>query len=133
MQILNPQEFWDLIPTEESKYWPVICVDLNGVLDEYKGWNGKLEYHAVAEGAEQFLKDLRDIFSTIVILTATMPLDFAIKWMEDMGLDQHVDFITNHKVPAAVYLDDRAVTFKGNFKDALDNIVLFKPYWKTEK
>lgn len=130
MKRLDPQTFWESIPSEDSPVWPVICVDLNGVLDQYSGWNGKVEHHPLNPGAKAFLLRLREHFNTVVVLTATMPLEHAIEWLVEVGLDSYVDYVTSHKVPAAVYVDDRAVTFKGNFAETLEEVIHFIPYWK---
>lgn len=131
MKELNPQEFWNSIPTEDSPAWPVVCVDLNGVLDQYKGYNGELQHYPIAEGAAAFLRALRGQFNTVVVFTATLPLDFAIEWVVQSGLDGLVDYITNHKVPAQAYVDDRAVCFRGNFEDTLAELKEFKPWWQS--
>jgi hypothetical protein len=129
MKILDPQWFWDNLKTEESPLWPVVCIDLNGVLDVYAGWNGFVEKCPPAEGVETFLSVIRMFFNTVIILTATMPLDSPIEWLHEHNLSQYVDYITNHKPPAQVYIDDKAVCHKGDFKETLREAVCFKPHW----
>jgi hypothetical protein len=53
-KLLDPQEFWESIRSEESAAWPVVCVDLNGVLDIPSRWNGKVEKYPVAPGPRCF-------------------------------------------------------------------------------
>lgn len=130
MKTLNPQEFWDNLKTEESPLWPVVCVDLDGVLNVYKGWNGALEDYPKAPGAETFLTLLRVKFKTVVIFTATLPLEYAEAWLIRHDLDFYADYITNWKVPAAVYIDDKAVCFKGDFLETLKEVLEFEPHWK---
>lgn len=127
----DPQAFWDSIPTEDSPVWPVACVDVNGVLDVYTGWSGKVEMFPLAEGAREFLVRLREHFNTIILLTATMPVKMVEQWVEENGLSDLIDGVTNHKVPADVYLDDRAVTFIGNYDLALEEMINFTPHWKV--
>lgn len=38
--------------------------------------------------------------------------------------------VTNIKEPAMVYIDDRALCFRGEFKETLDALLAFKPFWK---
>lgn len=130
MQSFDADEFWSSIKSEDSPHWPVVCVDLNGVLDEYKGWTGKVEAYPVAKGAREFLEELRDYFNTIVVFTATIPVQFAEMWLIENDLDFLVDFCTNHKVPAQVYIDDRAVCHRGNFKETLEQVKTFNPHWR---
>lgn len=130
VQILNnPKWFWNTILTEASPHWPVICVDFNGVLDQYKGYNGTVEYTEPAAGVEEFLRYLAVAFNTVVIFTATIPIEGVLEWLEKYDLAQYVTFISNWKVPAAVYVDDRAITHRGNFTETLKEIESFAPWW----
>src|SRR5690606_6535450 len=76
----DPQAFWDSIPSEDSPYWPAICIDFNGVIDSYTGWNGKVEDHPPAPNARWFLEEIRVRFSTVIILTATRPYTKVEDW-----------------------------------------------------
>lgn len=40
--------------------------------------------------------------------------------------------VTNVKPPALCYVDDRGVSFKGDFKDTLLAIADFKAYWEEK-
>lgn len=126
----DPIEFWNSIPNEDSPSWPVICVDFNGVLDQYTGWTGEVRYTPPAIGVKQFLCELRKYFNTVVIFTATMPLEDVETWLILHNLDGYVDYVTNHKVPAEVYVDDRAVCHRGNFNETLQQAISFDPHWK---
>lgn len=131
MNILaNPVDFWNSVENEHSPQWPVICVDFNGVLDSYTGWKGKVEYTSPANGVEHFLKTLQDTFATVVVFTATIPLEGVVSWLKQHQLDQYITYVSNWKVPAQVYVDDRAVTHNGNFEDTLEKIRTFKVWWK---
>lgn len=132
-KLLDPQEFWESIRSEESAAWPVVCVDLNGVLDIPSRWNGKVEKYPVAPGASLFLFRLRLHFNTVVVFTATMPVEFAIEWLEEHDLLKYVHFVTNHKIPAAVYIDDKAVCHYGNFDDTLQRAIRHVPHWQNHK
>lgn len=130
MKRIDPESFWNSINTEESPFWPVACVDLDGVLNKPQKWNGYVQHFPVAEGADVFLAKLRSKFNTIVVFTATMPLEFAEEWMRKVDLDRYVDYISNHKVPATVYIDDRAVTHRGDFEETLEHALNFKVHWE---
>lgn len=49
-----------------------------------------------------------------------------IEWLNNNGFPSMK--VTNRKVPAVAYIDDRAIQFNGNYKK-LKN---FKPYWAKE-
>ena len=132
--MINPfdaQTFWYNLDHYPALFWPVIVLDFNGVFDQYKGWNGQIEDYPPREGIEYFLDALEDYFRTIVVVSATMPIESVINWLIKHHLDPYIDYVTNHKVPATVYVDDKAVTFKGNFEETLNTIRVFKPYWET--
>jgi hypothetical protein len=109
----------------------VICVDFNGVLDQYQGWNGQVEYSPPASGAREFLQALSKQFNTIVIFTATIPIDGVADWFKQYDLDQYITWLSNRKVPAQCYVDDKAVCHTGDFLDTLEKIKNFTPFWKT--
>ena len=54
----------------------------------------------------------------------------AVKWLIKNNIDKYFKNVTNIKNPAYIYLDDRAIQFKGNFKETLKDIENFKVYYK---
>jgi hypothetical protein len=62
-----------------------------------------------------------------------MPVEFAIGWLEENNLSRYVDFVTNHKIPAAVYIDDKAVCHYGNFDDTLQRAINHVPHWNRKE
>lgn len=108
-----------------------VCVDLNGVLDMYSGWKGEGHMDPPRPGAELFLAELAEDYR-VVILT-TQPAERVWEWLREYGLDRWVDEVTDRKPPAVVYVDDRAVTFRGNFEETLREIRRFRPHWKGQE
>lgn len=108
-----------------------VCVDLNGVLDQYTGWKGEGHMDPPRPGAERFLAELAEDYR-VVILT-TQPAERVWEWLREYGLDQYVSDVTNRKPPALVYVDDRAVCFRGDFEETLREIRSFRPHWKEPK
>lgn len=51
-------------------------------------------------------------------------------WLEKHGLAELVDDVSNLKIPAFAYVDDRAIRFRGNYRRTLREIQRFHPYWK---
>lgn len=105
-----------------------IVIDWNGVLDTYQGWKGPDYTYPMRPGTPEFLRNLSSSGYKIVIMTAADP-EAVKKWLSDNDIDWMVAKVTNEKVPAIVYLDDRAVCFNGNYDDALASILSFKPHW----
>lgn len=108
---------------------PTICVDFDGVLNVYTGdWRGALA--PIRLGVDQFLRELKRRGYSVVILTARSPKQVA-DWLHTWGIESLVDEVTNIKVPAVAYIDDRALIFRGDFSTVLDDLATFRPYWMT--
>lgn len=108
---------------------PTVCVDLNGVLDTYSGWQGYVSWHPPRPGAADFLRELRGRGFRVVVLTARERAE-AEGWLRENRLRELVDEVTNTKPPALAYVDDRAVCFRGEFADTLRELGEFRPHWK---
>ena len=105
----------------------VVAVDWNGVMDMYEGYRGPDYMYPPRPGLKQFLVDLKRLGYRVIIFTAA-DLGTVRKWLEKYDLSYLVEDVTDKKIPAIVYLDDRAVTFNGNFDDAVKDIVNFAPH-----
>lgn len=105
-----------------------VCIDLNGVLDTYAGWQGEVTWHAPRDGAADFLRAIRARGFAVVVLTVRRP-DEARRWLDRHGLAAYVDDVTDRKPPAFAYIDDRALCFRGTFADTLRELDAFRPHW----
>lgn len=102
----------------------IICVDFDGVLNEYNGYEeGNLG--KPLSGSQDFIKELRKKYK-VVILTSR-PKEQVINWLTDNGFPSMK--VTNNKVPAVAYIDDRAIPFNGDYKQVLRKVKDFRPYW----
>jgi hypothetical protein len=107
---------------------PTVCVDLNGVLDFYQGWQGSDHWDPPRPGAFEFLEELSARGFRVVIFSTKDPKGVDA-WLRSHGLAEYVAEVTDRKVPAVAYVDDRAVRFRGDYKQALLEIDE-PPYWK---
>lgn len=105
-----------------------IVLDFNGVLDTYEGWKGETYMYPPREGVADFLKALRAMGFQLVIMSAANIVMIA-NWLKKYELNTLIDGITDHKIPAIMYVDDRGITFKGDFQQTLEDIKNFKVYW----
>lgn len=122
----DAQEFFNL----GSEVHPCAVTDFNGVLDTFEGWTGKVEDYSPAEGADWFLGELRALgYKTIIVQTATLPLEHVLSWVRRYHFDRLIDYVTNHKPPAQIYIDDRAILHDGNFERTLQKARDFQPHW----
>lgn len=109
---------------------PIVCVDLNGVLDAYTGWKHPDHWDAPRPGAENFLRELTEHGFDVVIFTTRHHVQVR-RWLDQHGLLAYVAAVTRKKPPAHVFVDDRAVCFRGDFDEALEQIVTFKAHWEA--
>jgi hypothetical protein len=109
-----------------------VCIDLNGVLDTYAGWQGEVTWHPPRPGARAFLQALRARGFEIVVLTVRRPEE-ARQWLEAHGLAAYISDVTDRKPPAFVYIDDRALCFGGAFDETLRQVDCFQPHWERDR
>lgn len=104
-----------------------ICVDFDGVLNEYNGYEeGNLGEPLSA--SKEFIRQLRKKYK-VVILTSR-PKEQVINWLNNNGFPSME--VTNRKIPAVAYIDDRAIQFKGSYILTIHEALNFKPYWMKE-
>ena len=108
---------------------PIACIDLNGVLDAYTGWRGAAHFDPPRSGAVEFLEALRARGFRVVVFT-TRWADDVWGWLRLHRLDHLVEDVTDRKPAAHVFVDDRAVCFRGDFGDALCEIDAFAAHWE---
>jgi hypothetical protein len=109
---------------------PIACVDLNGVLDAYTGWRGPEHFDPPREGARAFLEALRLRGYRVVIFTTRYDRD-VWAWAAAHGLTDLIDEVTDRKPAAHVFVDDRAVCFRGDFAATLREIDAFAAHWEA--
>jgi hypothetical protein len=108
---------------------PIACVDFNGVLDAYTGWHGSEHFDPPREGAREFLASLRARGYRLVIFTSRYDRD-VWAWLESYALHDLVDEVTDRKPAAHVFIDDRAVCFRGDFAATLRDVEAFAAHWE---
>ena len=106
----------------------IVCVDLNGVLDDYQGWRGPKHFDGPRAGAREFLEALVNRGYGVVVFTTRYAPD-VWQWLRDYQLDSFIIDVTDRKPPAHVFVDDRAVCFRGDFGSTLREIELFSAHW----
>ena len=109
-----------------------ICLDFDGVLNQYTGWKGETELFEPRPGVEEFLRQLRFQFTHIVIYSTRVPT-VILRWLRDYNLDMWIDEVVAIKPPAIAYVDDRAVRFDGDYNATLAELDTFTPYWEQGK
>ena len=109
-------------------YKPKILIDLDGVLNTYKGNFDEHIIPSIKPNAELFLKKLTNKFEVKIFTTRNIQI--TEKWIVNNKLTKYISGITNTKENAYLIIDDRCICFDGNYKETLNKINNFKVYWK---
>jgi len=105
-----------------------ILIDLDGVLNTYCG-NFDINFiPPIREGTYTFLKNLSQEFNIKIFTTRNKLL--TSKWLIENKLDEIVSDITNVKELCWLYIDDRCITFNGDYETLKNQIENFKPWYK---
>lgn len=106
-----------------------ICLDFDGVVHSYRsGWCGAEiipdpPIHTAREAIGRLRKTFRVVIHSSRCHTAAGREAIA-HWLAKHGIE--VDEICEHKPPAMVYVDDRAVPFRGDWEQVLIDIHQFR-------
>lgn len=119
----------------------VVAVDFDGVIHNYKGWQGKptinepLDYHAMFKE----LTLLREHGWKVVIWTNRMDIQAVRDFLNDYSIPFDAvnenpwstdDVKYSRKIAADVYIDDKALQFKGEWEGLSTKIMAFQPWWR---
>jgi nitroreductase len=107
-------------PRKRSGGRPVLSLDFDGVLHWYRyGWQGpNIIDDEPVPGAVDFVRRAQDFFHVVIYSSRSSHpggIEAMRAWMEKYGFPQ-VDFATQ-KPAAFLTIDDRALTFDGNWPD----------------
>ena len=112
-----------------KQFKKTILIDLDGVLNRYEGKFDEQTIPPIKEGAFEFIEQLANNFELKLFTTRNKIL--ATKWLIKNNIDKYFKDVTNIKIPSYLYIDDRTICFRGDYKKALNEIRTFKVYWKT--
>lgn len=110
-------------------YRQTLLIDLDGVLNNYTGNYIDNLIPPIREGAREFIISLS--YEYDLKLFTTRSKNLAQKWLIENNLDKFFSEITNEKKIAWLIIDDRSITFKGNYDEILNQINQFKPWYKS--
>jgi hypothetical protein len=106
-----------------------VCLDFDGVLHSYRsGWCGaEIIPDPPIHGTREAVMRLRQLYRVVVFSSRCHSVEgrMAVEaWLKKH--DVVVDEVCEHKPPAMVYVDDRAVRFRGDWDDLLQEIRQFR-------
>lgn len=118
----------------QRPYPAIVCLDHNGVSDQYSGWRGLYELFDPAENVIWFYNELLRRKVQLVVLTAFPDLKLLSQWYDKHKFVRYFSAITYFKIPAIRYIDDRALLHNGDFEDTIRRYDEFvKCHWETDE
>ena len=105
-----------------------ICIDFDGVLAEYHGWNGtESPPGEPLMGAKNACWNLHTLGYDLVVLTSRVEHAAVERWLEYHGFPPM--WVTSAKVPALLYIDDRGYRFTNRSAVTLE-VLQQRPWWQ---
>lgn len=102
-----------------------LAIDFDGVIHSYRrGWTGETPIDGPMPGIEDALKELKSQGWSLVIMSTRNP-EKIMEWLDFYGLVDYFDDITNTKIPAKLYIDDRGYHFQ-NWEDTINFVKDFR-------
>ena len=102
-----------------------ICLDFDGVIHSYvSGWKGAdVIPDPPVIGSREAIEKLRKDWQ-VVVYSSRSGQPGGKQAMSDwfVNNDIQVDELCDHKPPAVIYVDDRGVTFNGNWEKCIEDI-----------
>ena len=125
----------------------VVAIDFDGCIAYYDGWRGVDVFGKILPGAIEALKAIRSAGHRIIIWTCRQNTQALFDYLVRSGVpfdaintnpwDKVVDPTPGEcrKIPADVYIDDRGVSFRGDWSkipELINNFVTWVPHRSME-
>jgi hypothetical protein len=126
---------------------PILCIDFDGVIHSYeRGWQDGVIYGTVVPGFFEWAEVAKDYFRLVVYSSRSSTEEGVVamsKWLHDQRSawrkasdfpnDKSITEIefAHSKPPAFLTIDDRALTFNGDWYDDAwwpEKLLAFKPW-----
>ena len=115
----------------EMKKGDVIAVDFDGVIHGYsKGWQKGIIYDAPVPGCKEALEKLRSAGYKIWIFSARQEEAGIKEYMEKNNLPYDRIHMGRKPMQAILFIDDKAITFEGNWEKTVQDVQSFVPWTK---
>ena len=105
-----------------------ILIDLDGVLNEYRGDYDENHIPQIRDGAHKFIELLSQKY--IVKIFTSRSVSAAQKWVETNKISEFISSVTNTKEPAYLIIDDRCLKFEGSYEQTIQAVEKFKVWYK---
>ena len=121
MQLFSYQIF-----AKENFMKKTIAIDLDNVLNEYTKYTDNIP--PIRKGAKEFIIELSKEYNLVLFTTRNSKK--ATEWLQENKIDKYFTDVTNNKIPAYIYIDDRSIRFEGEYDKIFEEIKDFNVYWE---
>jgi hypothetical protein len=118
-----------LEPLGITRHPRTVCLDFDGVLHSYRsGWRGvEIIPDPPIHGTREAIIRLRQQYRVVIYSARCRTKEGRLaveNWLR--AHDIHVDDVCDYKPPALVYVDDRAICFRGDWEQVISDIQQFR-------
>lgn len=119
-----------IVFSKESK--PTICLDFDGVVNNYKGWRDEgfdVILDKPVPGVKKAIKKLREDYTVVI---------HSVRCAHRGGRQAIIDYLKKNKIKvdgvtankplASMYIDDKAIPFDGDWNKTLRRVKRFKQW-----
>ena len=118
-----------------------VCIDIDGTLVHYDEWKGEENFGSMIDGASSATRKLHEKGWYIIIFSTRSNKKYISKFL----IENKVEFDSINENPnqpgnakggkpiADVYVDDRALCFKGNWEQTVEDVLNFKSWEEMKK
>ncbi len=113
---------------------PILALDFDGVIHRYsKGWQEGVIYDPPTDGFAEWLIEAREHFTIVIVssrLQSREGYEAMYNWMVEHEIPYREQLVFSQtRPPALITIDDRAITFTGDWKDyPMRWLKAFKPW-----
>lgn len=107
-----------------QKGLPILCIDFDGVIHKYRhGWRGGEIYDDITDGFWHWARIAGQYFRLVIYSSRSADAKGIAQmktWLDKNGWDTHPDVqleFAEKKPPAFLTIDDRAMTFRGDWSE----------------
>ena len=105
-----------------------ILIDLDGVLNTYTGEYDRNVIPPIKDGAFDFIKNLSKNYKIKIFTSRNLLL--TSEWVIKNNIKDYIDDVTNIKEPSYLIIDDRCITFNGDYTQLVKQIEQFNVWHK---
>jgi len=117
-----------------------IAVDFDSTISHYDGFKGVGVFGKPVQGAAWALGKFREMGATVIIHTCRREINLIAEYLKEHNIQyDYINYspknsklnLSNKKIAATVYIDDKAIGFRGQWRETYLDVVNFRR-WEHE-